>query len=87
MYDFYYNGLYPTIEKHRELKYLPLDKAAKKVNNSRFRAVNQITQDLYEVSMAKSALVFDLPIQIGFFVYNYAKLTMYTKLYNNYLHI
>ena len=38
--------------------------------------MNEVTDDIVEVTMAKEKIQLDLPIQIGFFVYAYAKLRM-----------
>ena len=41
-----------------------------------FHKLNTISEDLYEIEHFKKKIVLDLPIQIGFFVYGYAKLRM-----------
>ncbi|XP_072016392.1 uncharacterized protein [Amphiura filiformis] len=60
--------------KHRNVKIANHGKASKLVNEILFRDLNQITDDCYEVELAKTKIKHDLPLQIGFFVYQYAKL-------------
>ena len=48
----------------------------KLVNDSLFRKLTPLTENIFEVEMAKSKLSWNLPLQIGFFVYQYAKLRM-----------
>ena len=46
------------------------------MNDPHFRKLDIIDDDLYEVSRTKKSVTMNLPIQIGFFVYQYAKLRM-----------
>ena len=46
------------------------------INTWFFRQLEQIDEDTYEVLSAKKKITLNLPIQIGFFVYQYAKLRM-----------
>ena len=62
--------------RHTNCKITDFSKANKLVNDLLFRDLNPITDDCYEVEMAKSKIKHDLPVQIGFFVYQYAKLRM-----------
>ena len=62
--------------KHRDVKYVDPTEASKLVNDKRFRHMTELTPDCYEVEMAKQIIQLDLPHQIGFFVYQYAKLRM-----------
>ncbi|XP_072019713.1 uncharacterized protein [Amphiura filiformis] len=59
--------------KHRNVKIANRGKVSKLVNEILFRDLTQITDDCYEVVLAKTKIRHDLPIQIGFFVYQYAK--------------
>ena len=49
---------------------------ARMVREPRFKQINEVCDDVYEVTMAKKILKLDLPSQIWFFVYQYAKLRM-----------
>ena len=46
------------------------------VNTHLFRKLDNITEDTYEVESCKKNIKLNLPIQVGFFVYQYAKLRM-----------
>ena len=46
------------------------------INSKRFTQLNVLSKDLYEVKSFKETVRLDLPLQIGFFVYGYAKLRM-----------
>ena len=46
------------------------------INDPLFHKLNAISENLYEIEHFKKKIVLDLPIQIGFFVYGYAKLRM-----------
>ena len=46
------------------------------VNNPNFRKAIHLTGEMYEVESAKKSITMDIPIQIGFFILNYAKLHM-----------
>ena len=46
------------------------------VNKPQFRKLVELDDDIFEIEAAKDRIRFDVPIQIGFFVLNYAKLRM-----------
>ena len=54
------------------------------VNNPRFARMNEISEDIYETELFKTRLNMDVPIQIGFAILNYAKLSL-LKFYYNFL--
>ena len=72
--------------KHRNIKITDTAKASRLVNEPLFRDLNAITEDCYEIELAKSKIKHDLPVQIGFFVYQYAKLRM-LQLYFDFLDV
>ncbi len=47
-----------------------------KINDKNFKALHSIGGGMYEADMFKNVINLNLPIQIGFFVYQYAKLRM-----------
>ena len=63
-------------DRHRDVQYCDDHEAPKKVNEPQFRQLNALSEDLYEVELAKKKIKYDLPLHIGFFVYQYAKLRM-----------
>ena len=62
--------------KHRNVEYCSDAEASRKVNTPLFRKLDIITADTYEVESFKKSIKLKLPIQVGFFVYQYAKLRM-----------
>lgn len=46
------------------------------VNNRLFMAVTDLQDEVYEVEKAKQMIIFDLPIQLGYFILQYARLWM-----------
>ena len=62
--------------KHRDVEYCSDAEASRKVNTHLFRKLDNITEDTYEVESCKKTINLNLPIQVGFFVYQYAKLRM-----------
>ena len=63
-------------DRHRQVYYCDDKEAPSKVNELQFRELNTLDDNLYEIDMAKKRIKYDLPIHIGFFVYQYAKLKM-----------
>ena len=63
-------------ERHRQVKYCDDDEVPELVNSPFFRQLNTIDQNTYEVESSKKKIKMDLPLQVGFFVYQYAKLRM-----------
>ena len=62
--------------KHRNVEYCSDAEASRKVNTPLFRQLENITEDTYQVESCKKSIKLNLPIQVGFFVYQYAKLHM-----------
>ena len=46
------------------------------INSTNFKNLDIITNSVYEVEMYKNQIKMDNPIQIGFFILQYAKLCM-----------
>ena len=65
--------------KHRKVYYVKgEDKACFEVNKPQFRQSTRLDDDddYYEIEASKSRLNLDLPVQLGFFILQYAKLRM-----------
>ena len=62
--------------KHREVKFCGDADTDRLVNTPFFRQLDPINEETYEVQSAKKRINLNLPIQVGFFVYQYAKLRM-----------
>ena len=58
------------------MKYCDDDEVPSLINSPFFRELNTIDDDTYEVQSSKKKIKLDLPLQVGFFVYQYAKLRM-----------
>ena len=58
------------------MEYCSDAEASRKVNTPLFRKLDNITENTYEVQSCKKTIKLNLPSQIGFFVYQYAKLRM-----------
>jgi hypothetical protein len=62
--------------KHRDVKFCDDGSVSRLVNSAFFRQLDPIDEETYEIQSAKKRINLNLPIQIGFFVYQYAKLRM-----------
>ena len=63
-----------NVDRHRDVKYCTEIATSALINNKRFRQLDVVTEDAYEIEMNKSVVKYTLPLHIGFFVYQYAKL-------------
>lgn len=72
-----YGGLIMDQSKHRHVTYVKgANAASQEVNNPLFMAVTELQDEVYEVEKAKKMIIFDLPIQLGYFILQYARLRM-----------
>ncbi len=74
-----YGSLIMDKTKHRDVKYVQGEnETSMKVNDPRFRKLDCLDEEeqFYEVEMAKKKIKLDLPIQLGYFILQYAKLRM-----------
>ena len=71
-----YGKTVTNIDRHREVKYCTEVGTSSHISNKRFCQLDVVTEDAYEVTSSKACLTYDLPLHIGFFVYQYAKLRM-----------
>ena len=71
-----YGKTVTNVDRHRDIKYCTEIGTSTLVNNKRFRQLDVVTKDAYEIEMNKSVVKYTLPLHIGFFVYPYAKLCM-----------
>lgn len=72
-----YGKTITNLTKHRDITFLTDEsEVSKRVNNPLFQKLTSLNDDLVEVEMSKSRLRWNLPNQIGFFVYQNAKLRM-----------
>ena len=71
-----YGKTVTNVDRHRNVKYCTEVGTSACVNNNRFRQLDVVTDDAYEITSSKARVIYDLPHYIGFFVYQYAKLRM-----------
>ena len=71
-----YGGTLTNKENHLDVRYCNEANIGLAVNDSHFRKLDIIDENFYEVSKTKKSISMNLPVQIGFFVYQYAKLRM-----------
>ena len=71
-----YGKTVTNVDKHRDVRYCTEVGTSSCINNKRFRQLDVVAEDAYEVTSSKARVTYDLPLHIGFFVYQYAKLRM-----------
>ena len=72
-----YGSLIMQKERHQNIKYVfGQENLSKHVNEPQFRSVCNLDDDMYELEMAKKSISLNLPIQLGFFILQLAKLRM-----------
>ena len=71
-----YGKTVKNVDRHRDVKYCTKIGTSALIKNKRFRQLDVVTEDAYEIEMNKSVVKYTLPLHIGFFVYQYAKLRM-----------
>ena len=75
-----YGKTLEDLSRHRHVKHVT--DSTKLVNDPLFKKQSVLDTDLMEVEMGKKLVKWGLPNQIGFFVYQYAKLRMLDFYYN-----
>ena len=68
--------------RHTVTKYLTDGKTHSAINSKLFKRLNHITEQLYEVELVKSEIERREPINVGFFILQYAKQRMLELYYN-----
>jgi len=72
-----YGRFIMDVTRHENINYEQDEsKVCRAINSLFFRDLQEITSGVYELKSSKKKLKMNLPIQIGFFVYQYAKLRM-----------
>ena len=73
--------------KHTTTTYTDESNLYKHINNPFFKSVEELNENIFEVTKKKKTHVYDLPIQIGIAVYSYAKLNLisFWEFINKYL--
>ena len=69
--------------KYRNIRYaFDSHNVSRQVNQPTFRHFNKLESDFFEVEHSKKQIVFGMPIQLGFFILQYARLRMLDFYYN-----
>ena len=71
-----YGKMVTNVDRHRDVKNCTEIGISALINNKRFLKLDVVTEDAYEREMNKSVVKYTLPLHIGFFVYQYAKLRL-----------
>lgn len=73
-----YGNCLRNVEKYKDISYHKADETIvhNLINGKRFSHCEELGEDVVEIEMAKKCVKVDIPIHIGFFVLEYAKLLM-----------
>ena len=71
-----YGKTITNVDRHRDVNYCTEKAASRLVNDRRFRQLDVVVDDAYEIEMSKRTVTYALPIHVGFFVLQYAKMRM-----------
>ncbi len=72
-----YGKMITNKERHKNIRYhSDVRKAGLAIASSRFRCLEEIHDDFYEISSEKKSILLDIPVVLGFYILQYAKLRM-----------
>ena len=71
-----YGKTVTNTDRHRNVLYCTKAGTSSLINNKRFRQLEVVTDNADEIELSKGVVTYTLPLHIGFFVYQYAKLRM-----------
>ena len=71
-----YGKTITNVDRHRDVSYCTEKAASLMVNDKRFRQLDIVVDDAYEIEMSKKIVKYTLPVHVGFFVLQYAKMRM-----------
>ena len=71
-----YGKTITNVDRHRDVNYCTEKAASLMVNDRRFRQLDVVVDDAYEIQMNKKTVTYTLPVHVGFFVLQYAKMRM-----------
>ena len=71
-----YGKTITNVDLHRDVSYCTEKAASLMVNDKRFRQLDIVVDDAYEIEMNKKVVKYTLPVHVGFFVLQYAKMRM-----------
>ena len=71
-----YGKTITNVDRHRDINYCTEKAASRMINDKRFRQLDIVIDDAYEIEMSKRTVAYTLPVHVGFFVLQYAKMRM-----------
>ena len=71
-----YGKTITNVDRHRDVKYCTEVEASRMINDRRFRLLDVVVDNAYKIEMSKRTVTYALPIHVGFFVLQYAKMRM-----------
>ena len=71
-----YGKTITNVDRHRDVKYCTEVEASRMINDRRFRQLDVVIDNAYEIEMSKRTVTYALPIHVGFLVLQYAKMRM-----------
>ena len=71
-----YGKTITNVDRHRDVSYCTEKAASLMINDKRFRQLEIVVDDAYEIEMNKKTVKYTLPVHVGFFVLQYAKMRM-----------
>ena len=77
-----YSSVLLRKDRYKNISYHDQSTGDKAINSPRFVNLDLVDNDLYEVKNLKKHVIYDLPIQIGMYVYSWAKLKMLEFVYD-----
>lgn len=69
-----YGSLLMNKERHTDITYVEGVKRARILVNNRFRGLNELHSEIFQIEMAKKTISLDLPTHLSYFILQYAKL-------------
>ena len=83
-----YGKTITNVDRHCDVNYCTEKAASLKINDRRFRQLDVVVDDAYEIEMNKKTVTYTMPVHVGFFDLQYAKMRMlqfYYDFINRYL--
>ena len=77
-----YGKLITNKEKHHDIVYVNESQIGAEIMDNHFYSLTELLNGYYEVEKTKQKIILDLPIHLGVFILNYAKLRMLKFYYN-----
>ena len=73
-----YGGLITNQEKHHDIVYVNESQVGREIMDNHFYDLTDLPDGFYNLEKAKKSINLNLPIHLGVFIHNYAKLKMLT---------